>query len=154
MGALDPKLFCLITVSRDFSRVIRLLTRYICCETGICVRISGQPVPGLSESHRLLGTALHRYPRCANGPRGDEVPQQAQDTDPTGRAWHLLHPLARHHRQPLLLQGPVFSHFLTVAVVFKYSTHLLLMLSNINIQIPTSHFDLVISTNSNTNLAV
>lgn len=129
MGALDPKLFCLITVSRDFTRVIRLirvvLTRYICCETGICVRISGQPVPGLSESHRLLGTALHRYPCCANGPRGDEVPQQAQDTDPTGRARHLLHPLARHHWQPLLLQGPVFSHFLTVAVVFKYCTRLI-----------------------------
>lgn len=110
-----------------------IVTRYICCETGICVRISGEPVPGLGESQRLLGTTLHRYPRRADGPRGDEVPQQAQDTDPAGRAWHLLHSLARHHRQPLLLQGPVFSHYLAVAIVLEYSTLPFIMLFNINI---------------------
>lgn len=77
---------------RQVSREV--VTHYICCETGICVRISGQPVPRLSESHRLLGTALHRYTRRADGPRGDEIPQQAQDTDTAGRARHLLHPLA------------------------------------------------------------
>lgn len=68
------------------------------------MRILGQPVHQ-NSNRRRLATETHRHSRRPAGRGGVQSAQQAQNPDPPRRKGHLLHALARHHRQPHIVQS-------------------------------------------------